>query len=123
MRVVDSSIWVEFFAGAALADRAARYVSPPEDIITPMLVLYEVHRWARRERGDPAGMLVVGQLEQTRLEPVDHVVAIAAAELGADHGLAAVDSVIYATARLHRAELVTADADFRGLPGVTLLEP
>ena len=30
--------------------------------------------------------------------------------------------MIYATARLKRCELVTADADFRGLPGVTLLE-
>jgi len=30
--------------------------------------------------------------------------------------------MIYATARLRGCELVTADTDFRGLPGVTLLE-
>jgi hypothetical protein len=31
------------------------------------------------------------------------------------------DAIIYATARAHQAELVTSDAQFIGLPGVTVL--
>ncbi len=42
--------------------------------------------------------------------------------MSVDHGLVAADAMIYATARLQRCELVTADADFRGLTGVILLE-
>jgi predicted nucleic acid-binding protein len=121
-RVVDSSGWIEYLADGPLAAAFAAYLSPPEDILTPVAVLYEVYRWARREGGDAAGMEAVAQLEQTRLVAADHIVAIAAAELSADHGLAAADAYIYATARLEGCELFTSDADFRGLPGVVLIE-
>ena len=121
-RVVDSSGWIEYLADGPLARAFAAYLSPPEDILTPAVVLYEVYRWARREGGNAAGMEAVAQLEQTRLVPADHIVAIVAAELSADRGLAAADAFIYATARLEGCELVTLDADFRGLPGVTLIE-
>jgi predicted nucleic acid-binding protein len=121
-RVVDSSGWIEYLVDGPLAAAFAPYLTPPEDILTPAAVLYEVYRWARREGGDVAGMEAVAQLEQTRLVPADHVVAIVAAGLGADRGLAAADAFIYATAKLEGCELITADTDFRGLPGVTLIE-
>jgi len=121
-RVVDSSGWIEYLADGPLAAAFAPYLAPPEDILTPAAVLYEVYRWARREGGDAPAMEAVAQLEQTRFAPADHNVAIVAAELSADRGLAAADAFIYATARLEGCELVTADTDFRGLPGVTLIE-
>ena len=121
-RVVDSSGWIEYLADGPLAAAFAPYLAPPEDILTPAAVLYEVYRWARREGGDAPAMEAVAQLEQTRFVPADHIVAIVAADLSADRGLAAADAFIYATARLEGCELVTADTDFRGLPGVTLIE-
>jgi len=36
-------------------------------------------------------------------------------------GLAMADAIILATARRHHAEIVTGDADFDGLPSVTLI--
>jgi len=121
-RVVDSSGWIEYLADGPLAAAFAPYLAPPEDILTPAAVLYEVYRWARREGGDAPAMEAVAQLEQTRFVPADHIVAIAAAELSVDRGLAAANAFIYATARLEGCELITADTDFRGLPGVTLIE-
>jgi len=121
-RVVDSSGWIEYLADGPLAAAFAPYLAPPEDVLTPAAVLYEVYRWARREGGDAPAMEAVAQLEQTRLVPADHIVAITAADLSIDHGLAAADALIYATARLEGCELVTANIDFRGLPGVTLIE-
>jgi predicted nucleic acid-binding protein len=121
-KVVDSSGWIEYLADGPLAAAFAPYLAPPEDILIPAAVLYEVYRWARREGGDAPAMEAVAQLEQTRFAPADHNVAIVAAELSADRGLAAADAFIYATARLEGCELVTADTDFRGLPGVTLIE-
>jgi len=121
-RVVDSSGWIEYLADGPLAAAFAPYLAPPEDVLTPAAVLYEVYRWARREGGDAPAMEAVAQLEQTRLVPADHIVAITAADLSIDHGLAAADALIYATARLEGCELVTANIDFRGVPGVTLIE-
>lgn len=121
-RIVDSSGWIEYLADGPLAAAFAPYLAPPEDVLTPAAVLYEVYRWARREGGDAPAMEAVAQLEQTRLVPADHIVAITAADLSIDHGLAAADALIYATARLEGCELVTANIDFRGVPGVTLIE-
>jgi predicted nucleic acid-binding protein len=67
-------------------------------------------------------MEIVSHLESTRFVPTDVTTAVIAVQLGDDHALAAADAMVYATARLHRCELITADADFRGLPGVVLLE-
>jgi predicted nucleic acid-binding protein len=61
-------------------------------------------------------------MEHTRFLAVDTHMAITAADLSVDHGLVAVDALIYATARLEGGELVTADPGSRGLPGVTLIE-
>lgn len=92
------------------------------EIITPVQVLFEVYRWALRSGGDAAAMEIVSHLEFTRFVPADATPAVIAVQLGDDHALAAADAMIYATARLHRCDLVTADADFRGLPGVVVLE-
>jgi len=120
--VLDSSIWVEYFGGGPLAAECGRYAVREREIVTPVQVLFEVYRWALRSGGDAAAMEIVSHLEFTRFVPVDVTTAVFAAQLGDDHSLAAADAMIYATARLQRCELVTADADFRGLPGVILLE-
>jgi predicted nucleic acid-binding protein len=44
-----------------------------------------------------------------------------AASLSIDHQLAMADALIYAAARYHAAELITSDAHFTNLPGVTVL--
>jgi uncharacterized protein len=121
-RVLDSSVWIEHLAGGLLADRCTPYLLVEQDVVTPVLVLYEVYRWTLRHVGEQAAMEVVGQMEATRFAPADVTTAVIAVQVSAEHGLAAADAMIYATAKLHRCELVTADADFRGLPGVILVD-
>ena len=122
MWVLDSSVWVEFYGGGPLAGECLRYVTKEREIVTPVQVLYEVYRWARRHGGDASAMEIVSHLEFTRFVPADVTTAIVAVDMSLDHGLAAADAMIYATARLQRCELVTTDGDFGGLPGVTLLQ-
>ena len=122
MLVLDSSVWIEHLTDGALAERCASYLTAEREVVTPIQVLYEVYRWTLRHVGERAAMEVVGHMECTRFVPADVTTAVVAVQLSADHGLAAADAMIYATARVKRCELVTADADFRGLPGVTLLE-
>jgi predicted nucleic acid-binding protein len=121
-KVLDSSVWIEHLTDGALAARCASYLTAERDIVTPIQVLYEVYRWTIRHVGEQAAMEVVGHMEATRFAPADVTTAVIAVQLSAEHGLAAADAMIYATAHLWHCELVTADADFRGLPGVTLLE-
>ena len=122
MKVIDSTVWLETAVDGPLAERCALHLTDATDLITPTIVMLEVYRVLRRREREKAAMTIVAEMEYTRIVPLDHVVAIAAADLSIDHGLAAADAVVYATARLNGADLVTADTDFRGLPGVILLE-
>jgi predicted nucleic acid-binding protein len=47
--------------------------------------------------------------------------SVKAAIPGAGDGLSMGDAIIYATARQHGARLVTSDAPFSNLPGVTMI--
>jgi predicted nucleic acid-binding protein len=122
VRVVDSSAWIEHFADGPLAARLTPVPSDSDKIFTPTLVLYEVYRWARRHGGDREALEIAGHLEHTRFAISDVSTAIVAAGLSIEHGLAAADALVYATARLEGCELITADPDFRGLLDVTLIE-
>ena len=44
--------------------------------------------------------------------------ALAAAEIGLRHKLATADAIVYATAQLFEADLLTCDAHFKDLDGV-----
>jgi toxin FitB len=120
---VDSSGWIEYFSDGPLAPAYEKYLlSPPEAIATPTIVLFEVYRLIKRERGEEEAMLAAGQIAQTRLVPLDESLALYAADLALEHRLALADSIVYATSRVHDAELITSDADFERLPGVRYLK-
>ena len=52
--------------------------------------------------------------------PLDTATALLTADLHRQHKLATADAIVYATAVQQRAELLTCDAHFEGLPGVVL---
>lgn len=121
MRVIDSSVWIEFLANGPAADRVLPYLSDREELITPTIVLLEVYRKLVRDRGPDAGVLVRELLEGTRVVPLSSDLALSSADVGLRHGLATADAIVYATALSAHAELVTRDAHFRDLPGVAYL--
>jgi predicted nucleic acid-binding protein len=60
-------------------------------------------------------------MQKTRVVPLTDSLALAAADVSLEFRLAMADSIVYATARVEDAELVTSDSDLGGLPGVTFL--
>ena len=120
MRVIDSSGWIEFFTNGPLAETYAGLLQV-EEILTPTVVMYEVYKIIRRECSENAGLLAVAKLKATRLVDLDESLALSAAEISLEHGLAMADAIVYATACREGAELVTSDADLANLPGVMYL--
>ena len=116
--LVDSSGWIEFFIGGPLANRYAAYFTPTVQLITPTIVLYEVYKKIKRERGEEAALLIAGRLSATEVIPLTDPIALLAADLSLRHGLAMADAMVYATALDQEAQLVTGDADLKDLPGV-----
>jgi predicted nucleic acid-binding protein len=116
--LVDSSGWIEYFTDGQLASRFAPYLEDLEEVTTPTIVIFEVYRVIRRQRSEEEAMAAVAQMQKSRVVDFDQFLALSAADVSIEHRLAMADAIVYATARAHRVELVTADADFEGLAGV-----
>ena len=97
--LVDSSGWIEFFTGGPLAERYASYVAPTSQVVTPTVVLYEVYKKIKRERGEETAVLFAGRLNATEVVPLTESIAFLAADVSLRHGLAMADAIVYATAR------------------------
>ena len=120
--VLDSSGWIEFFTGGPLAERYAAYLTPRYQIITPTVVLYEVYKKIKRERGEETALLFAGRLNSTHVVHLTESIALLAADVSLRHSLAMADAIVYATAKDQEAEVVTGDADLRDLPGVVYIK-
>lgn len=56
--VLDSSGWIEFFTGGPLAERYAAYFAPQyDDVMTPTIVLSEVYKTIKRQRGEETAII------------------------------------------------------------------
>ena len=118
MNVVDSSAWLAYFAGEANASFFAPAIEDADLLIVPTICIYEVFKVILRERGEDEALLLVAAMQQGKVVDLDGEMALEAATLGSQEGLALADSVIYATAKLSGAVLWTQDSHFAGKPGV-----
>lgn len=121
MVVVDSSGWIEFFTDGPRAEAYGRYLKNPDNLLTPAVVLYEVYKKIKRERGEETAKLCLAQIEKTHVVPLDQALALRAADLSLEFSLPMADAFVLATAHSSGAELITSDSDFRGIPGATVL--
>lgn len=121
MVVVDSSGWTEFFIDGSKASAFARFLKEPERVVTPVIVVYEVYKKIKRERGEPLARLCVAQIEKAEIVPLSRDLALMAADLSLEHSLPMADALVLATARMHGVPLVTSDKDFQEIPGVQVL--
>ena len=116
--LIDSSGWIEFFTGGPLAGRYASYLTEANQLVTPTIVLYEVYKKIKRERGAEMAMMIAGRLNATEVVPLTDSLALFAADVSLRHGLAMADAIVYATSKEREAEVITSDADLKNLPGV-----
>ena len=119
---MDSSGWIEFFVGGPLAERFAAYLAPRYWVITPTIVLYEVYKKIKRERGEETALVFSARLSATDVVQLTESIAYVAADVSLRHGLAMADAIVYATAKDQEAEVITGDADLKDLPGVVYVK-
>jgi predicted nucleic acid-binding protein len=117
--LVDTCGWIEWLTEDVLAERFAPYMSDPAELLIPTAVQYELYKWVKRESGESTAHDVIALADSSLTVPLTTEIALLAADLTLSHKLAFADAVIYATARKHRVELITADDHFEGLSGVT----
>ncbi len=114
LNIVDSSGWLEYFAGTDSAKHFEAPLSDPEHLIVPVITIYEVFKKVLRERGESAALQAAGQMQAGTVVDIGTSLAMEAAR----HALPLADSLIYATALRCNAELWTQDEHFKDLPRV-----
>lgn len=119
--VVDTSAWIEFLADGPLARQVRARLPRREEWIVPTIVQLELAKWMTRERGADAADEVIAFTMKCNIAPLSTEIALDAAAACAAHKLATADAIVYVTAQACRAGLLTCDAHFSGLAGVTLL--
>lgn len=118
MNVVDSSAWLEYFAGGPNAEYFAKAIEDVGNLLVPSITIYEVFKKVLVERGEELALQVAAQMKTGRLVELEEDLAIDAARLSVKHRIPMADSIILATARSSDAWVWTQDDDFEGLAKV-----
>jgi predicted nucleic acid-binding protein len=118
MNVVDSSGWLEYFAGTQEAEFFAPAIEDFPHLIVPTLSLFEVFKRILQQRGEGYALQAIAVMHQGRVVGLNSSLALSTARLSVQERLPLADSVMLATAREFGAVLWTQDADFEGLEDV-----
>jgi len=120
---IDSYGWIERFTNGK---KAAKYnelidASQPKDIITSVVVLYEVYKKVKQQKSEEEALLAVAALSQTTIAPIDQTISLEATDYSLEHNLHFSDALVYATSRHWKAKLYTSDEDLRELKDVCIV--
>ena len=118
--LVDSTGWLEYLTEDSKAPAFAHYLEGEASVLVPSVVIFEVYRHLAKQRGRTLADRFASQALLRKVIPLDETVALAAANVSLEHRLNGTDAIVYATARVLQAQLVTANTHFRGLPGVII---
>jgi predicted nucleic acid-binding protein len=123
MNLVDSSGWLEYFAGGQSAESFEDALKDIENLIVPTICLFEVFKVVLRERGEQEALQAVALMKQGHVVDLSEHIALNAAQISCRQKLPMADSLVYATALLHDAVLWTLDSDFKDIEGVKYIAP
>jgi len=118
MNIIDSSGWLEYFAGGQNAAFFAPVIEDTPNLLVPTICIYEVFKRLMAQVGENSALVFIGDMQLGRNCDVTSSIALQAAKISSDLKLPMADSLILATARTNNAILWTQDADFLGLKGV-----
>jgi toxin FitB len=120
MIAIDSYGWIERFTNGPKASKYNELIDQtrPAEIITSVVVLYEVYKKVKKIKGEQIALENVAVLTQTHVVPIDDTLSLEAADFSLEYGLHFSDALVYATARRFETQLCTSDEHFKVLPHV-----
>ena len=113
MIIVDSCGWLEWFTDSKLANNYEKFLADQDNILMPAIILYEVYKILKREVGEEKALLAAGYMKNLSVISLDETLALAAADVAFQEGLAMADAMIVAAARSNNCKIITSDADLK----------
>jgi predicted nucleic acid-binding protein len=118
MKVIDSSLWIEFFIGTDYGLQFIQLLENEEDILVPTIVITEVYKKFLNDSTNEIANSILRKLSTIQNISLDLKLSAFSATLGKEYKLPLADSIIYATAIHNNAILYTLDMHFEGLKNV-----
>lgn len=118
MNLVDSSGWLEYFAGGKNADNFSKPLNDLTNLFVPTICLYEVFKVILRESGEDNALQAIAVMKQAKIIELTLEIAIKAAKNSHDYKIPMADSIIFTTANFNQADIWTQNDHFKNLPNV-----
>ena len=118
MNLVDTSGWIEYFFGGSNASFFAEPIEDTDELIVPVVCLYEVFKKINQDVDEARALQAVAQMKQGQIMEVTEEIALRAALISLRYKLPMADSFVYATGQMEGAAIWTQVSDFKDLPGV-----
>lgn len=99
MNLLDSSGWLEYFTDGLNADYFAPVALDTENLIVPVICLYEVFKVIRREKNKSCALQAIAILQQGNFININQQIALLATEFSHQQKPPMADSLIYITAK------------------------
>ena len=97
MILVDTCGWLEYFTEGPLAESYAPFLEKnQQELLVPVIVVYEVYKFLKRETDEELALAAIAQLESCKIAPLDSSLAMEAADISVEHRLAMADAIVYA---------------------------
>jgi predicted nucleic acid-binding protein len=122
MNVIDSSLWLEYFADTEAGNAVSEIIENTDELIVPTITLYEVFKKLLFERNEDDALFAIAHMRQGKIIELTDELSLFAAKIGKDFKLPMADSIIYATNVSFNCVLWTQDKHFMGLESVNYLE-
>jgi predicted nucleic acid-binding protein len=122
MNVVDSTLWLEYFADTENGNAVSDVIENTGELIVPTITIYEVFKKLLLEKSEGDALLAIAHMRQGTVVGLDDELSLAAAKISIDFKTPMADSVIYATNLEYGCTLWTQDKHFFGLESVKYFE-
>ena len=126
--VIDSYAWLEYFMGTKAGQSIKSIIENSEEKLTPTVCLAEVYcKTLKVESKEIADKQKDYIKEKSALVYLDEPIAVESAKINVRlkkeiDGWGLVDSVVYATAIIKKANIVTGDQHFKQLDSVVFIK-
>jgi len=121
--LMDSYGWIEYFAEGPLADAYATFIerANAENTITPTIVVYEVYKKVKSTKDEQNALEAYAQISRTKIVELTSPLSLEAADISLTTNLGMADSIIIATAKAYKAQILTSDEHLKNIKGVKFI--
>ena len=121
--MMDSQLWLEYFAGTKIADEYSYIMEDSAKLIVPTISIAEVFRTLIQQVQNDLALKAIAHMQLGKVIDLDVELCLFGAKLAHEHKISLTSGQFYASALKHNATFWTFDANLEKKPNVEYRKP